>query len=115
MIEKAVDICGFTSLVAYDGRSGIEMVKAHKPDLIILDYHLPDINGAQVLRELRENKGTALETVMILTVVNEPEAVVDTMMQGADQFFKKPITPSFLAKQIQIMLRHPHEEGDDLS
>ncbi|MEI7999193.1 MAG: response regulator [Candidatus Omnitrophota bacterium] len=112
MIKKAVEVCGFNSLVAYDGRTGVAMAKEHKPDLIILDYHLPDINGTQVLKELRGCKETALETVMILTVINGPEAVIDTFIQGADQFFKKPISVPFLAKQIQVMLRHPHKDND---
>ena len=53
MIKKAVAVCGFNSLVAYDGKTGIEMAREHKPDLIILDYHLPDTNGGQVLEKLR--------------------------------------------------------------
>ena len=53
MFEKAVDICGFISLVAYDGRSEIEKAQNHAPRLIILDYQLPDMNGAEVLKGLR--------------------------------------------------------------
>jgi len=109
MINKAVEACGFTSLIAYDGKTGLEMARMHKPDLIILDYHLPDTNGGQVLKELRASKETSSETVMVLTVLDQPGVVVDSFAQGADQYFKKPISVSLLAKQIQVMLRHPHE------
>ncbi|MBF0504323.1 MAG: response regulator [Candidatus Omnitrophica bacterium] len=109
MIKKAVDICGFVALVAHDGRTGIEMARKHKPNLIILDYHLPDINGGQVLEELRASKETSSETVMVLTILNNPEVVLDSFMRGADQYFTKPISVSLLSKQIQVMLRHPHE------
>ena len=110
MIKKAVDACGLSSLVAYDGKTGIEMARTYKPDLVILDYHLPDINGGQVLEELRLNKETASETVMVLTVLNQPGVILDSFMHGADQYFTKPVSVSLLAKQIQVMLRHPHED-----
>jgi len=108
MIKKAVDLCGFISVVAYDGRTGIDMARAHKPDLIILDYHLPDTNGGQVLEELRSTKETSLGTVMVLTVLNQPGVILDSFAHGADQYFTKPISVSLLAKQMQVMLRHPH-------
>ena len=69
MIKKAVDVCGFTSLVAYDGKTGIEMARQHRPNLIILDYHLPDTDGGQVLKDLRSHVETFSEAVMILTVL----------------------------------------------
>jgi CheY-like chemotaxis protein len=111
MIKKAVDLCGCIPLVAYDGRTGIDMARAHKPDLIILDYHLPDTNGGKVLEELRSTRETSLETVMVLTVLNQPGVILDSFTHGADQYFTKPISVSLLAKQIQVMLRHPHTGG----
>ncbi|MCX5681966.1 MAG: response regulator [Candidatus Omnitrophica bacterium] len=110
MIERAVDVCGFSSFVANDGKTGIEMAKMHKPNLIILDYHLPDIDGGQVLEALRSTQETSSETVMVLTVLNTSAVVLDSFMHGADQYFTKPISVSLLAKQIQIMLRYPHED-----
>jgi len=109
MIKKAVDVCGFTSLVAYDGKTGVEMATVNKPNLIILDYHLPDTNGGQVLKELRSNKETSSEAVMVLSILDQPGVVVDSFTQGADQYFTKPISTSLLAEQIQAMIRHPHE------
>ena len=110
LIKQAVESCGLRSLVAYDGRTGIDLAQVHKPDLVILDYHLPDINGGQVLEELRKGQGTSAETVMVLTVLNQPGVILDSFMHGADQYFRKPISVSLLAKQIQVMLRHPHED-----
>jgi DNA-binding response OmpR family regulator len=109
MIKKAVAACGFNSLVAYDGKTGIEMARQHRPDLIILDYHLPDTDGGQVLKDLRSHTETFLETVMILTVLNDPSVIIDSFLNGADQYFKKPISVSLLAKEIRMMLLHPHQ------
>jgi len=109
MAKKAVSVCGFSSLVAYDGRSGIEMAKKHNPSLIILDYGLPDINGGQVLKELRKIKETSSEVVMVLTILNTSGVVVDSFLQGADQYFTKSISISLLARQIKFMVGQVHE------
>ena len=106
LIKKAVDVCGYSSLVAYDGKTGVEMAQKHKPNLIVLDYHLPDINGGQVLKKLRSNKETYSEVVMVLTVLKHPGIVIDSMAQGADQYFTKPISVSLLAKEIKGMIRY---------
>ncbi len=110
MIKKAVDLCGFSALIAYDGKNGIAMAQAHKPDLIILDYRLPDMNGGEVLEALRSTKETSTETVMVLTVFDTSEVVIDSFIHGADQYFTKPISVASLAKQIKAMLRQPHED-----
>jgi len=110
MIKKAVDICGFSSIVAYDGLTGVEMAVTHKPNLIILDYHLPDINGGQVLKRLRSNKETSAQTVLVLTILNQPGVIKDSFAQGADRYAVKPINVAELAKQIQFMLQNPHED-----
>ena len=111
MIKKAVDVCGFTALVAYDGKTGVEMAQKHKPNLIILDYHLPDMNGSRVLKELRSDQGTSAETVLVLTILNQPQVIKDSFTYGADRYAIKPINVSLLAEQIQFMLGHPHEKN----
>jgi len=113
MISKAVDVCGFNCLIANDGKTGFEMAKEHKPDLIILDYHLPDTNGGQVLKKIRENEETSSRTVMVLSALNQPGIVMDVFTNGADQYFTKPISVSLLAKAIQDMLRRPHLKDSD--
>jgi len=104
MFEKAVDICGFTSLVAYDGHSGIDLAQNHMPRLIILDYQLPDMNGAQVLKMLRSKKETATEPVMVLSVLDNSDVIINSFENGADQYFKKPIDLKTLVKQIDLMV-----------
>jgi len=110
MIKKAVKVCGFNSLIARDGKTGFEMAQKHSPHLIILDYHLPDTNGGQVLKKLRSKKETSSQTVMVLSALNLPGIIMDSFTNGADQYFTKPISVSLLAQQIQTMLRYPHKD-----
>jgi DNA-binding response OmpR family regulator len=110
LMQEAVAVCGCTSFVASDGKTGVEMAQRHKPNLIILDYHLPDINGGQVLKELRSNKETSSDTVMVLTILDKPGVIKDSFEQGADRYSVKPINVTVLAKQIQFLLEHPHKD-----
>ena len=113
MFEKAVNICGFTSLVAWDGRSGIEMARNYSPRLIILDYQLPDMNGADVLRGLRCKKETAAESVMVLSILDSSEVIIKSFENGADQYFKKPIDLKTLVGQINTMVYRSNIVRDD--
>jgi len=108
MFEKAVHICGFTSLIAWDGQSGIEMAQNHTPRLIILDYQLPDMNGDQVLKWLRCKKETAKEAVMVLSILDNSDVIIKSFENGADQYFKKPIDLKTLVRQITLMVDKAH-------
>lgn len=108
MFEKAVDICGFISLVAYDGRSEIEMAQNHAPRLIILDYQLPDMNGAEVLKGLRCKTETAEEQVIVISVLESSDVIINSFENGADQYFKKPIDLKTLVRQITLMVHKAH-------
>ena len=108
MFEKAVNICGFTSLVAWDGRSGIEMARNYTPHLIILDYQLPDMNGADVLKVLHCKKETPIEPVMVLSVLDSSDVIIKSFENGADQYFKKPIDLKTLVGQINTMVYRPN-------
>lgn len=108
LFEKAVDICGFSSLVAYDGKMGIEMAWAYRPSLVILDYKLPDMNGAQVLEYLRANKETSAESVLVLSVLDSSDVVINSFMNGADQYFQKPVDLNLLVKEIRQLIHRPH-------
>ena len=105
MFEKAVDICGFSPLIACDGKSGIVLAQEHKPNLVILDYGLPDINGAEVLKQLRSKKETSVEPVLVLSVLDGSDVVINSFMNGADQYFQKPIDLNFLVKEIKRLVR----------
>lgn len=101
LFEKAVDICGFVSLVAMTGALGIKIAQENRPNLIILDYRLPDMTGADVLKALRHRR----EPVMVLSIVDSGEAVIRSFEEGADQYFAKPLDTSTLVKQIKLMIK----------
>jgi len=89
---------GITVKAAGQGRLGVELARHHQPDVIVLDLDLPDITGAQVLRELRADGLTDQIPVIILTADASPEQQTRLHDLGADAYLTKPVeVSSFLA------------------
>ena len=100
----AIELGGYTALKAIDGKSGFELAKAQKPDLIILDYNLPDIKGPEVCRLLKAHADTTHIPVLFLTSLTDPDYVVNCFEQG-ENYLSKPISTKLLLKQINIILK----------
>ncbi len=69
---------------------GLELANEHQPDLVLLDLHLPDMPGTEVLHRLRTNPRTADVPVVILTADARPGLVTKLLSQGARDFLAKP-------------------------
>jgi hypothetical protein len=86
------------------GRLGIDLARQHRPDLILLDLHLPDLNGREVLRRLRENPLTEAIPVVILSADANPLQMDRLLMAGATRYLTKPIrVKEFLATLDEIV------------
>ena len=104
----------FTDVFERDGRFEIKtaatgydaglLTESFRPDLVILDYMLPDINGNVVCKRIRENDDFLGTKVIIVSgVVNQDE--IDNLLQaGADEFIKKPFNIGELMKRIETLL-----------
>jgi len=73
------------------GRLGLTLAKEHQPDAILLDIHLPDISGEQVLEELRKDPATASIPVVILSADATPHQIQRLQAAGAAAYLTKPI------------------------
>jgi DNA-binding response OmpR family regulator len=106
---------GFDVIVAEDGRTGLEIVKSHKPDLVLLDLRLPTIRGLDVLRQIRGHPATARLPVIILTAEAEETDRIIGLELGADDYVTKPFSPRELVARVSTVLRRaatpPSEEG----
>lgn len=96
---------GYTVDVAENGMNGIRMVQQTKPDLILLDYSLPDITGAAVLAEVRKASDSKGTPVIVLTNM-ESDAVREELKQWniADYIVKVDLTPSQVVERIKKAL-----------
>jgi two-component system KDP operon response regulator KdpE len=100
---------GASVLSAPNGTKGLELIEAEKPDIVILDIGLPDMDGFAVLRELRRFSQVP---VIMLTVRAEDTDVARGLELGADDYVSKPFSPKELAARVRAVLRRlPQEES----
>ena len=101
----AIDRGGYSAIKAYDGKTGLEMVQSRLPDLIILDYNLPDIQGPEICKILKGDNATRHIPVLFVTSMDSPGSVIDCYEKGGENYLYKPIKPKFLLKQIEQTLQ----------
>ena len=102
--------------LAGDGRSGLQMAREQRPDLVLLDMQLPDMNGEAVLRALRADPDTAGLRCVALSANAMPDDVSAAMRAGAIAYWTKPIDfPSFVDNPAALLGRPgtlPRTTGD---
>ncbi len=106
MYRMKLEAEGYDVDVAESGMNGIQMIEQTHPDLILLDYSLPDINGSAVLQEARRNPATADTPVIVLTNMDS-EAVHDELMKWGveDYIVKVDLTPREVVERIKKALK----------
>jgi DNA-binding response OmpR family regulator len=95
---------GFSVLLAEDGLQALELARAHRPDLLILDLMLPGLDGLEVCRRLRTFSNAY---VLMLTARSEEIDRVVGLEVGADDYLTKPFSPRELVARARAMLRRP--------
>ena len=92
LVRKVFDRLGGLELMsAMQGQMGIELAAQHQPDLILLDLHLPDIDGEEVLRRLRADERMRDIPVIILSADATPAQAERLKARGAEDYLTKPL------------------------
>ncbi len=102
LLEQELTDRGYSVERAGSGTQALSKVESFHPDLILLDYQMPDMNGVDVLKEFR-NRGSEIPVVMI-TAYGTIERAVQAMREGAYDFIPKPFEPDHLALVVQKAL-----------
>ncbi len=93
---------GYDTLAAYTGKDALDKVREHLPDLVLLDVMLPDMDGFEVLRMIREISDVP---VIMLTARSDEEDIIRGLKLGADDYITKPFSPRVLTSRIEAVLR----------
>ena len=101
---------GFEALPANDGEEALDVAAVQRPDAAIIDLVLPDIDGVEVCRRLREWSSMP---IIVLSAVGEEDAKVRALAAGADDYVTKPFGPRELIARLQAVLRRAAGESED--
>jgi two-component system alkaline phosphatase synthesis response regulator PhoP len=103
---------GFDVVTASDGKQAITVAEREKPDMIILDIMMPELDGVETCRLLRSHKDFADTPVAFLTARDEDFSQIAALDVGGDDYITKPIKPRVLISRIQALLRRVNRFND---
>lgn len=95
----------FEVIRANDGQQALEMIEDHRPDLVILDWMMPNMSGIDVCRTLRDRPETRLLPVILLSARGEEGDKTLGLDVGADDYISKPFSPRELISRVRALLR----------
>jgi DNA-binding response OmpR family regulator len=102
LVRRYLERAGYQTLVAHDGREGLEMARLQEPSFVILDVMLPGMDGWEVCRTLR--KDSEVPVLMLTARAEEMDRVVGFSI-GADDYVVKPFSPRELVERVKAILR----------
>jgi two-component system KDP operon response regulator KdpE len=110
MLKAALEGYGYDIAEAASGHDGLNQAAIFHPDLIILDLGLPDIDGIDVIKRLRE---WTQVPIIILSVREHEDDKIKALDAGADDYVTKPFSMGELLARIRVALRHAAKTGDE--
>ncbi|MGE0251167.1 MAG: phosphate regulon transcriptional regulator PhoB [Dongiaceae bacterium] len=108
---------GFAAAIVRDGREALLRIHEQKPDLIVLDWMLPELSGIDLCREIRKDPATKPIPIIMLTAKGEEADKIKAFASGADDYITKPFSPNELIARIRAVLRRakPGSDGENLT
>lgn len=104
MLSRRLVRKGYEVLLAEDGSSGINLARTAKPDLILMDVSLPDVDGLEITRQLKAAEPTRRIPIIVITAHAMVGDRQQSLAAGADDYHMKPVELASLLTQIQALL-----------
>lgn len=103
---------GYQTATARDGVEAIRKAREFRPDLILLDIMMPNKDGIETIKELRQNPDFEHTAIIFLTALSDEKSEIEGLKTGADDYIAKPIKPELLATRISAALRRVKKDED---
>lgn len=113
LVKLYLDKEGYRTITAATGSEGLRQARAEKPDLVVLDLMLPEIDGLEVCKRLRSAPETAMLPIIMLTAKAEESDTVIGLELGADDYVTKPFSPKTLVARVKALFRRIDRTSDD--
>jgi two-component system phosphate regulon response regulator PhoB len=95
---------------AWDGKTAMKILRESPPDLLVLDIMMPQMDGWEILKQMRDDEGLKELPVVILTAKVQDENIAKGWRMGADGYIVKPFNPVNLAESLNAVLSSSYEE-----
>ncbi len=113
LIRHAVSMQGkYDVVVAYDGEQGLEQFYNERPDCVIVDVRMPNLDGYQVVRCIRGDSESAHTPLIILSAMIEEDDQMTGLLSGVDEYLAKPFKPSVLCATLERVMQITPEERE---
>jgi CheY-like chemotaxis protein len=112
LIRIMLERVGFTVSAVPSASAALDLIDQQKippPDLFLLDIAMPDVNGFELLKMLKNRPLTRRAPVMMLTAVNDPESVAEARALGAKDYLVKPVLARVLVAKVRRWLPEHHD------
>lgn len=96
---------GFTTESAFDGLEGLEKARETSPDIVLLDYSMPKLDGLETCRRLKSGSSTMSIPVVMFTSSRDPEIRINALKAGANDFLSKPVDSTELVVRVNNLLK----------
>ncbi len=105
LLERFLTSSGYDSISVDSGRKAISQISRHKPDLVLLDWMMPELSGLDTLHAIREMYDSVRLPVIMCTAIGEEVSVVAALNAGANDYIVKPISLPILKARMAIHLK----------
>ena len=102
LVSDYLQRAGFSVLVAYDGKKALSLAKTEKPDMVVLDLGLPQLDGLDFTREFRKTSNVPI--IMLTARSDETDKLIGLEL-GADDYITKPFSPKELVARVRVVFR----------
>jgi two-component system, chemotaxis family, chemotaxis protein CheY len=109
ILAKALKDLGYEVLEAENGRRALEMAEVEKESLklVLADWNMPEVNGLEMLKQLRRNEALSSTVVVMVTTETELTQMATALEAGANEYVMKPFTKEILMEKLELVGIHP--------
>lgn len=112
LLERALTSSGYDTISVDSGRKAISQISRVKPDLVLLDWMMPELSGLETLLAIREIHNSVRLPVIMCTALGEEQSVVQALTAGANDYIVKPISLPILKARMTLHLKQQAIVGD---
>ncbi len=110
VLQRLMGLLGYDTIVAKSGKEAVKIAVSKLPDLIILDIMIPEMDGFEVARKIRENLATQGIPIIAVTALTAFKDKQECFQSGCTEYIPKPLIPTKLASCVEKLLNNPPAE-----